>query len=410
MLTVLRRRSFALLWSAGLISITGDWVVLAALPFYMYELTGSALATSTMLLAYIGPQLLFGSMAGVFVDRWDRKRTMVVANLLRGPLMLLMLFATSAETIWVIYAVVFVEGLIGRFFGPAESALLPRLVEEEHLVAANSMNALNDNLARLAGPALGGALLGLVGLPGVVLLDAASYLLSAALIALIAAPRREPEANTEQAGSACASASGAFWREWVEGLRMVWHGRTVRSLLIVLGIAQLADSILSALLVVFVQGVVGAGAPEFGAVLTARGIGGLLGGVIVARLGRGISPARMLSASLASVGVLLMGSVYFPSVPLLLTISLAIGVPVMGWLASSQALLQSSVEDAYLGRLFGTYGTTTALLAVAGIVIAGALGDRIGVVPMLSISGALNMLAGALALVLLGTARKRDAE
>src|SRR5919198_1112108 len=82
MIATLRQRNFALLWFAGLISLAGDWMLIVALPIYVYQLTGSTLATSTMFIAGRLPTLLFGSVAGVFVDRWDRKRTMVVANLL----------------------------------------------------------------------------------------------------------------------------------------------------------------------------------------------------------------------------------------------------------------------------------------------------------------------------------------
>src|SRR5579859_3771046 len=80
MLATLRSRDFALVWLAGLISLTGDWLLMIGLPIYTYTLTGSALATSIMFMAAVVPQLLLGSVAGVFVDRWSRKWTMIVTN------------------------------------------------------------------------------------------------------------------------------------------------------------------------------------------------------------------------------------------------------------------------------------------------------------------------------------------
>src|SRR5438067_2188537 len=105
MLAILRQRNFALLWSASLISKIGDMVLLIALPFYVYDLTGSTLASGGMLIAETLPRVLIGSFAGVFVDRWDRRRTMVVADLARAAVLLPLLLVGSIETLWIVYAV-----------------------------------------------------------------------------------------------------------------------------------------------------------------------------------------------------------------------------------------------------------------------------------------------------------------
>ena len=169
LLVTLRQRNFALLWFGSLISITGDWMLLVALPIYVFRLTGSALATGAMFAAGLLPNVLFGSVAGVFVDRWDRRRTMVIANLLLTISILPLLIVPTTGLLWVVYAVAFVQSCVGIFNEPAENSLLPRLVEGEHLVAANSLNAMNNNIARLAGPALGGLVVGWLGLAGVVI-------------------------------------------------------------------------------------------------------------------------------------------------------------------------------------------------------------------------------------------------
>jgi MFS family permease len=186
MLATLRQRDFLLAWLGGLISMIGNWVLIIALPIYVYQLTGSTLATSGMFVAEIVPALLLGSVAGVFVDRWDRKRTMVVANLALAVSLLPLLAVRSADLIWVAYLVALTQSTITQFFRPAENALLPRLVDDEHLLAANALNSLNNNLARLIGPAIGGSTMALVGLNGVVAIDVASFVISAAMIVLIA--------------------------------------------------------------------------------------------------------------------------------------------------------------------------------------------------------------------------------
>src|SRR5215216_5638827 len=185
MISVLRQRNFALLWFAGLISMIGDWMLFIALPIYTYNLTHSSLATGIMFMVGTLPRVLLGSVAGVFVDRWDRQRTMVIADFSRAVLILLLLLVRSSEWIWIVYVVAFLESVISQFFGPAENALLPELVDESDLVPANSLNALNNNLARLGGPALGGLLLGSFGFHNVVLIDSLSFLISGTMIALI---------------------------------------------------------------------------------------------------------------------------------------------------------------------------------------------------------------------------------
>src|SRR5262249_22849680 len=103
MLATLRNRNFALLWLGGLVSFAGDWVMFIALPVYVYDLTGSALATGGMFMAQTAPRLLLGSIAGVFVDRWDRRWTMIVANMLCAAVLLLLLLVRSAADLWLLY-------------------------------------------------------------------------------------------------------------------------------------------------------------------------------------------------------------------------------------------------------------------------------------------------------------------
>jgi MFS family permease len=160
MLAVLRRRNFALLWCGQLVFLIGNWVWWIGMPFYVYERTGSALAMGTMLIVNVLPSVLFGSLAGVFADRWDRKRTIVVATLIRAGAFVSLLAARSGTQMWAIYVVVFVDTLLAQFIEPSRNALFTRLVDEQQLVTSNSLNALGSNLAGLIGPALGGMLAG----------------------------------------------------------------------------------------------------------------------------------------------------------------------------------------------------------------------------------------------------------
>src|ERR671910_2426024 len=211
MLAVLRQRDFSLLWFGGVLSVIGDYFLFIALPFFVYERTGSVLATGAMFAAETMPRLLFGSVAGVFVDRWDRKKTMVISDLSRALILVPLLVVAAGGPLGLVYAVAFVESSVSMFFLPAKSATIPNLVAERDLTAANSLNQLTEEIPSLVGALLGGALLGVVGLSGLVLLDITTYLASALLIFLIrastaAAPDEEPEVTPEVAVSAWANA------------------------------------------------------------------------------------------------------------------------------------------------------------------------------------------------------------
>jgi predicted MFS family arabinose efflux permease len=385
----------------------GDWAMFAALPFYAYEQTGSAFASGAVLTALTLPGFLIGTVAGVFVDRWNRKRTMVVANLLQVLVMLPLLLVRPGESLWLVYVVAFVLASVSQFVAPAENALLPKLVGTDRLMVANSLNAFNDNLARIAGPAIGGLVIAFGGLGGVALLNAATFLLAAGLISLIRAPTTERETAHRDATRGTLV---SVWREWSQGLRLVAGERHVAVLFVILGAAMLADSILSALIAPFVGGVLGAPASLFGLLLTLRGVGGLIGGVVLGSVAMRVRPENVLVLSLITVGLVTLVFATMPLAPISMACAVALGVPAVGWIASQQTLLQKSVADEFLGRVFGAFAATTALMLFAGSLAAGALGDVAGIVPLLVVSGVIYCGAALLALVLLGRPQRGGRE
>ena len=120
----LRHRELRLLLSAGLVSLTGDWVLRIGLAYYVYALTGSTLASATMLLASFVPQVVLSSLAGVFVDRWDLRRTMVTANVLLALGLLPLVTVHRPGQMWIVYLVTVWEGCVQQFFAPAQQSLI----------------------------------------------------------------------------------------------------------------------------------------------------------------------------------------------------------------------------------------------------------------------------------------------
>ena len=341
MFSLLRQRNFSLLWFGGLISYIGDWVLFVALPVYVYTITGSVLATGIMFATSMVPSVLLGSVAGVYVDRWDRRQTMIIANLLRAPLLLPLLFVSSPDLVWIVYIVSFVSRTIGQFSGPAEDALLPKLVGEEHLLKANALNSLNNNLARLMGPALGGVALGAWGFSSAVTIDAISFLLAGAMIFLINAP-----ATVTKATHTAGDASGRIFPrksvlgEWKEGLKLVRQNKIVASLFILLGFNAIAEGVLSVLMVVYTQVVLHGGSLEFGWLLTAQAVGGLAGGLFVGQLSKRVKPKQLVGPGFLLLGIIDLLIFNIPSLAVALTLMVIVGLPVVALQAGVMTLFQ----------------------------------------------------------------------
>src|SRR4051794_19501384 len=279
-----RAPDLRLLLGAGLVSMTGDWLLAVGLAYSVYALTGSTLASAAALLSSFIPQVLVGSVAGVFVDRWDRKRTMVVANLVLAAGLLPLLLVTGAERIWIVYAVLAGESVVEVFFAPAEQALLPRVVPDDGLVAANGLTGQVQNLARLLGSGLGGLVAALGGITAVAVLDGATFLVGALLVSRIRASGRVESIEVEGASQIVRGRLATLGQEWRAGLRATWHSPVVRALVIFTLITSAGEGIMGTLFAPYVRHVLHSGAQVYGVITGVQAIGGILGGFLVATM------------------------------------------------------------------------------------------------------------------------------
>ncbi|SEG30266.1 Transmembrane secretion effector [Nonomuraea solani] len=211
-----RNRDYRRLLMAGLISQTGDWAISTGLAYHVYQLTGSTLSSAIMLVAGRLPDVVLGSLAGVLADRWDRRRSLIATDLLIAAGLLPLLLVREPSQVWIVYAVALWSGVLSTLLVPAQRALLPRLVAESQLVRANALHGQSGQAARLVGAMAGGIAVGAGGLAAVVLIDVASFLLSAFLQARIRTPGRTP------------AAAGTMGGQWVALLRLAGRDRGVR--------------------------------------------------------------------------------------------------------------------------------------------------------------------------------------
>jgi len=401
----LRQRNFILLWLGTLISQTGDWLLIIGLPIYVYMLTGSALATSLMLIAGYVPNILFGSLAGVLVDRWDRRRSLIVCNLLLALGILPLLAVHSKEGLWIIYVVQFFESSVEQIVLPAQNALLPDLVNEEVLVSANALNTVSANTARLAGAALGGLLVGFIGLSGVALLDAGSFLFVSVMIGFMRSQTQLQPSSQIKVAASVSKAFQHFMYEWKEGLQLILHESALTVLLITFAITGLGEGVFSVLLIVFVNKVLFSGAIVYGSLLSIQAIGSLVGGLVIGNRGNHISPTRLFSICLLFFGFIDLLIVdlplFFHNLFIVFLLFLLVGIPSTGVIIGLNASLQVLVKNTLRGRTFATLQAMRSLMTLIAMWLAGILGDHLGPVFVLNTQGGMYMVAGLLALITL---------
>src|ERR1043165_2654252 len=223
-----RNRSFRQLWLGQVVSQMGDWFDTIALYTIILNLTGSGRDVGLLLVARFVPSFLFGPLSGVIADRFSRQRIMIVSDLLRALVVLGFLFVRRADQLWIIYVLTVLQLALSTFFEPAKTAAVPSIVADRELVAANSISSVTWSVMLTLGAAIGGLITGWFGTNVAFILDAASYLLSAALIASIRVQnRRKRDRQKLSFGRAIGIT------ETIEGIRYVKDRPRVLALLLV---------------------------------------------------------------------------------------------------------------------------------------------------------------------------------
>jgi MFS family permease len=404
MATPFRHRNFALLWTAGLISLTGNWMLSVAVPITVLTLTGSSAATAASFAAVLLPRVVAAPVAGVLVDRWDRRRALIGASLVQVLLTLPLVTVDRAGDLWIVVATTFAGGCVAQVVATAENALLPTLVGADETARANALNVLNNNLARLVGPAVGGVLAASAGLAAVAALDAATFLVAAGLVALV----RHRAAVTVTGATEAAGALARFWLDLRTGLAAVPANPALRVLFVFLAIVSFGEGVMGAMIAVFVERTLDGGARELGWLVAAQAVGGIVGGLVGGLFADRLPPRLLIGVGTIALGV---GDLVIFNYPRwygglwpALVLMAAVGVPSALSTAGMMTTLQGAVGDRLRGRVFGAALTVMALVALCGTATAAVLGDRLGPVTLLNVQGVGMLVGGAWVLVALGAA------
>jgi hypothetical protein len=363
-------RTFTILWFGQLVSGLGSSLSGFAFGVWIFEQTGSATQFALTTFAYVMPSALFAAVAGVFVDRWDRRWTMLLSDTgqaLATVAIALLLFHQQL-VVWHIYVATIISAILGSFQGPAYGASVALLAPKQHLARAAGMAQISRAISRLVAPLLAGFLVITIGLEGVVLIDVVTFLIAIATYLIIRIPRppATPEATQDK---------GSFWRE----ARFGWHYLLARpglfGLILIGAILNFFGNIANILTVPMVLSF--ADADALGVVLAVSATGLLIGGGLMSAWG---GPKRRMNGALSfvalsGVGITLAG--WLPSIPLVAAGRFLRELAFSGVNALGTAIEQSKVAPAVQGRVFGVAGMIALLFEAAAYPTAGFLADHL---------------------------------
>ncbi|MGH9928654.1 MAG: MFS transporter [Pyrinomonadaceae bacterium] len=370
-------RSFRQVWLGQVVSQMGDWFDTIALYTIILNLTGSGRAVGLLLVARFVPSFLVGSLSGVVADRFSRRSIMIISDLLRAVVVLGFLFVRRADQLWIIYFLTVVQLALSTFFEPAKTAIIPSIVADRELVAANAISSVTWSAMLTIGAAIGGVVTGYFGTDVAFILDALTYLLSAALIASVRVPKRPPR---EKSKLTVGRALGIT--QTIEGARYVKRRPRVLALLLVKPAWGMGGGILT-LLAVFGEKIFPVGksaATGIGVLFAARGIGTAVGPIVARRIS-GEGKKRMQ----VSIGIaFLIGGAFYMAfgwatsfVVALIVLGLAHTGGSILWVFST-VLLQRRVADNFRGRVFAAELALLTLTMAISNYATGELLDRFG--------------------------------
>jgi predicted MFS family arabinose efflux permease len=399
MMRVARQRNVALLWSAGLVSLTGDWAYYTVVPVFVLDETASVFLAGLVWAVIALPSVVVGPVAGVFVDRWDRRRIMLWGNVAQAAVTAILAIGGAGPGIWLAMAVVLVNASLAAMILPAENALLPSLVRAEDLRAANTLNAMNDNLGRILGPPAGAAIYVAFGIEAVAVVNIVSFLTAATLVRAVSMPGVRPPAL-----SASADRREPIQRSLSAGARVVRQSRLLGALVLILGLVAFADGPIAAMIAPFVDTTLGQGAEGVGVFATIRGVAGIFGAIVIGWIGHRAPEVRLLAvcATLNGLGFVAMALAHDFHIACAILL-LVIGPAHIGLHTTLTTLLQRASADAVRGRVFALTGAVTGALFLVGTVGGSAAGTYVS--PAATIAGSgLLLLAVGIATALVGTA------
>ncbi|MBZ5557046.1 MAG: MFS transporter [Acidobacteriia bacterium] len=371
---VLRIDVMRRVWYAQMVSLFGDFLALfAVIAVVSFRMRGTPTQLTGLQIAYMLPIVFVGPIAGVFVDRWPLKPTLVSSDLIRAVLAVLLIPSTA---IWQVYFVLAALSCVSAFFGPAQTVTIRTYVPVAGLMSANALMQVAFMGSRIIGPATAGAIVATFTPKVCYLLDVASFMFSAAMIGTVVI-RRSAAIPAQQGSSG--NRIHAIWKDMAAGMNFILHHAAILFFVLAMAAGLFTIGCFGPLISIYVRDTLHASAGLFGFVSGNVGVGMLVGTQIVRALARRFSDTGLVLSGLLGIGagVLLLGAA--PYIAAALASTFIIGFAFAAILVPAQTLIQRETPHDMLGRVGSTNASVIFLGQILGLVLSGVLAEALGV-------------------------------
>ena len=375
---VLRLKPVRRLWAAQVVSIFGDFLAIFAIySVVSFRMHATATEISLILVSFLLPMAIVAPVAGVFVDRWNLKRTMIASDLTRAVLAAFLAGATDVRQIYVIF---FALGAVSSFFIPAQSVTLRTIVPAAGLMSANALMQNAIQLMQIISPAIAGVLVASVSAKACFWLDSLSFVFSAAMVYTLTIDR-EPSRKPLNLATVVG--------EMKAGMKFIFTHSAVSFVIISLAAGMFAIRCFFALIAVYVRDVLRGGSALFGSISSLVGIGIIAGTQFLHHFARKKSKGHMVVLGLVGIGVSIILMAAFGNIPVTMVATLGIGFWVGFLIVPTQVLLQEETPKEMLGRISSSLMSLMSISQVLAMSGAGPIAESIGIRNLYYLSAAL---------------------
>lgn len=361
---ILKNRDFFLLWTGQILSQIGDRLGQMALIAFVYaKAPGSSIEIAKILSFTIIPVFLIGPVAGVYVDRWDRRKTLYTCDFLRMALVLVaILFLFKTKNLGAAYFTIFVLFCIGRFFVPAKLAIIPDLVDKNDLLMANSLVNVTGMIAAIVGFGIGGILVEWFKAEGGLYLDALSFFISATLIFLISKKSRASlwslKEVKEVGRDIVEVIKKSVAQEIKEGSLYLIQKKDIRFSAGVIFILSSALGAVYVVIIAFVQKTLHSATKDLGLLIMFLGLGLFLGSLIYGRFGERLSHYKVIFLSLVSNGIMLIVFALtiqrYPEFKIAAMLSFLLGLLISPIMIAANTIIHNVSDNVMMGKVFSS--------------------------------------------------------